>query len=228
VSFHLRPGEKLAIVGENGGGKTTLIKLLTRLYRPVEGRILLDGRDLVEWDEDLLRLRIGVLFQDFVRYHLPAGENVGVGDQRALSDRERQEAAARLGLAHEILAALPKGYDTQLGRWFSEGVELSGGQWQKIALARAFMRRDADILVLDEPTAAIDAEAEAAIFSHFQESTGGRMAILISHRFATVRRADRILVMGAGRIEEHGTHADLLSRGGRYARMFTLQAEGYR
>lgn len=228
VTFQIKPGEKLAIVGENGGGKTTLIKLLTRLYTPATGRILLDGLDLQQWDPALLRKRIGVIFQDFVRYQILAGENVGVGDVERLSDRPRQETAARRGLAHEILSGMPKGYDTQLGRWFDGGVELSGGQWQKIALSRAFMRQGADILVLDEPTSAIDAESEAEIFERVREHSEGRMAILISHRFSTVRRADRILVISGGKVTEDGSHEELLALNGRYARMFTLQAEGYR
>lgn len=228
VSLHVRPGETLALVGANGSGKTTLIKLVTRLYEPQEGRITLDGRDLREWDPAALRARFGVIFQDFVRWQLTAGENVGVGDVGALDDPARQEDAARRGDAHDVLAGLPEGYRTQLGRWFENGRELSGGQWQKVAVSRAFMRRDADILVLDEPTAALDAEAEARVFERVMAEAAGRMTLLISHRFSTVRRADRIVVLDGGRVVEAGDHAALLASGGRYARLFTLQAEGYR
>ena len=228
VSLHLRPGQKLALVGQNGAGKTTLIKLLSRLYEPSSGRILLDGRDMREWDPHALRRRIGVIFQDFVRYQLLVGENVGAGDVEAFDDDARWRAAAEMAMADEVIEDLPKGYATQLGRWFQGGVELSGGQWQKIALARAFMREGADILVLDEPTSGMDAEAEAIIFQRFKDLTEERMAILISHRFSTVRMADRIVVLDRGRVEEEGTHAELMEVGGRYARLFTLQAEGYR
>jgi len=195
IDLHVRPGESLALVGENGSGKTTLIKLLTRLYRPTRGRILLDGLDLEEWDETTLRQRIGVIFQDFARYQMLVGENIGAGDVRAFEDEDRWRSAAMQGLAAEFVEALPSGYRTQLGKWFKDGRELSGGQWQKIALARAFMRSDADILVLDEPTAAIDAGAEAEVFEHFRELTRNRIAIVISHRFSTVRMADQILVL---------------------------------
>lgn len=228
VDLHVRPGETLALVGANGSGKTTLIKLVTRLYEPQEGRLTLDGRDLREWDPAALRARFGVIFQDFVRWQLTAGENVGVGDAGALDDAGRQESAARRGDAHEVLTGLPEGYHTQLGRWFDNGRELSGGQWQKVAVSRAFMRRDADILVLDEPTAALDAEAEARVFERVMAEAAGRMTLLISHRFSTVRRADRIVVLDGGRVVEAGDHEALLAAGGRYARLFTLQAEGYR
>ena len=228
VSLHLPPGHKLALVGENGAGKTTLIKLLTGLYRPSSGRILLDGRELREWDRDTLRARIGVIFQDYVRYQLIVGENIGVGDVRAIDDPERWKDAAKKGLAEELIASLPKGYETQLGKWFDEGRELSGGQWQKIALSRAFMRRDADILVLDEPTASMDAAAEMRIFERFQALAEDRMAILISHRFSTVRMADTIAVVHDGVIVERGSHEELLAKGGRYAELFHLQARGYR
>lgn len=227
VSLHLKPGEKLAIVGENGSGKTTLIKLLTRLYTPDSGQILLDGLDLQEWDIEVLRQRIGVIFQDFVRYHFTVGENVGVGDVNHLEDAERWEDASDKGMAKPFIELLPEGFGTQLGRWFKGGQELSGGQWQKIALSRAFMRTGADILVLDEPTAAMDAEAEVRIFDHFRTITQNQMVVLISHRFSTVRMADTIVVMDGGEIIEQGTHEELLQLGGRYARLFSLQAAGY-
>ena len=228
IDLHIRPGESLALVGQNGSGKTTLIKLLTRLYDPDQGRILLDGRDLREWDEATLRQRIGVIFQDFARYQMRVGENVGVGDVAHFEDRKRWQAAADMGMATPFIEALPAGFDTQLGRWFRDGRELSGGQWQKIALARAFMRSRADILVLDEPTAAMDAEAEATIFEHFRGLTRNRIAILISHRFSTVRMADQIVVIQDGRIIERGNHEALMAHDGHYAHLFALQAQGYR
>ena len=227
VSLHLKPGEKLAIVGENGSGKTTLIKLLTRLYTPDEGHILLDGLDLQEWDIEVLHQRIGVIFQNFVRYQFTVGENVGVGDVEHLEDNTRWQTAAEKGMAKPFIEQLPEGFQTQLGRWFKGGQELSGGQWQKIALSRAFMRTGADILVLDEPTAAMDAEAEMGIFNHFRELTQNQIVILISHRFSTVRMADTIVVLAAGELIEQGTHEELLKAGGRYARLFSLQAAGY-
>jgi ATP-binding cassette subfamily B protein len=227
IDLHIRPGESIALVGENGSGKTTLIKLLTRLYRPDSGRILLDGLDLEEWDEDALRRRIGVIFQDFSRYQFLVGENIGVGDVRHFTEPERWAEAARKGMADRIVAELPQGYETQLGKWFRGGLELSGGQWQKIALARAFMRTEADILVLDEPTAAMDAAAEATIFEHFRKLTENRIAILISHRFSTVRMASQIVVIEGGRIIERGSHAELIALDGHYARLFSLQAAGY-
>jgi ATP-binding cassette, subfamily B, bacterial len=228
VTLHLKPGTSLALVGENGSGKTTLIKLLTRLYAPTAGRILLDGRDLAEWDEGLLRQRIGVIFQDFVRYQMLVGENVGAGDERYFEDEARWRDAAGKGQASEFIDTLPAAYHTQLGKWFRDGRELSGGQWQKIALSRAFMRTRADILVLDEPTAAMDAEAEAEVFEHFRQLARDRITILISHRFSTVRMADQIAVLNRGHIVEHGTHAELMQLNGRYARLFALQARGYR
>ncbi len=227
VSFHLKPGGKLAIVGENGSGKTTLIKLLTRLYTPSQGRILLDGRDLQEWDADVVQRRIGVIFQDFVRYQFKVGENIGVGDVTDFEDAQRWQVAAAKGTATEFIEELPDGFNTQLGKWFFGGQELSGGQWQKIALSRAFMRTEADILVLDEPTSAMDAEAETRLFEQFREATQNQMAILISHRFSTVRRADNIIVLAQGKLIEQGTHEALLRQDGRYARLFTMQAAGY-
>ncbi|MDI5933689.1 ABC transporter ATP-binding protein [Halomonas kalidii] len=228
ISLHLRPGGSLALVGANGSGKTTLIKLLTRLYAPSEGRILLDGSDLRDWDIQALRRRIGVIFQDFVRYQLKVGENLGAGDVAAFADEARWREAARRGLADDFITDMPGGYHTQLGRWFKGGQELSGGQWQKIALSRAYMRESADILVLDEPTAAMDAAAEAAVFADFREHSQDKMTILISHRFSTVRAADQILVVDGGRILERGDHDSLMAADGRYARLFRLQAEGYR
>jgi ABC-type multidrug transport system fused ATPase/permease subunit len=228
ITLHLPPRHKLALVGENGAGKTTLIKLMTRLYRPTRGRVLLDGLDLAEWDEDALRRRIGVIFQDFVQYQLTVGENVGIGDVAAIDDQARLDHAVDDGGAREVIDSLPKGYATQLGKWFDDGRELSLGQWQKIALARAFMRTSADVLVLDEPTASMDAEAEAKVFSRFRDLTTDRTAVLISHRFSTVRMADRIAVLHGGRIVELGSHEELLAANGRYARLFTLQAQGYR
>jgi len=227
VSFTLRHGQTLALVGENGSGKTTLIKLLTRLYTPTEGRILLDGRDLQAWDELALRRRVGVIFQDFARYQLRVGENIGAGDVDAFDARERWQDAARQGMADVFIDAMPRGYDTQLGKLFKDGRELSGGQWQKVALARAFMRTRADILVLDEPTAAMDAEAEAQVFEHVRGLGGERMTIVISHRFSTVRMADRIVVLHGGKVVEEGSHEQLMDNGGRYAHLFTLQARGY-
>jgi ATP-binding cassette, subfamily B, bacterial len=227
ISLHLPLGEKLAIVGENGSGKTTLIKLLTNLYTPTSGRILLDGIDLQDWDVDVLRRRIGVIFQNFVQYQFTVGENVGVGDIEHLDDRQEWEIAASKGMATPFIDVLPEKFDTQLGKWFKGGQELSGGQWQKIALARAFMRSDADILILDEPTAAMDAEAEMNIFNHFRSLTQDRMVVLISHRFSTVRMADKIVVMASGEIIEQGSHEQLLKAGGRYAHLFSIQAAGY-
>ncbi len=227
IDLHLTPGQSLALVGQNGSGKTTLIKLLGRLYEPTEGRILLDGTDLRDWDPPVLRRRIGVIFQDFMRYQMRVGENIGAGDVERFEDTQGWREAAEQGLADDFIQALPEGYETQLGRWFSGGRELSGGQWQKIAVARAFMRRGADILVLDEPTAAMDAEAEAQVFQHFREMTRDRIAILISHRFSTVRMADQIIVMEEGRVIERGQHEELLALNGTYARLFRLQAAGY-
>lgn len=227
VSFHLKPGEKLAIVGENGSGKTTLIKLLTRLYAPDSGRILLDGLDLQVWDVNVLQKRIGVIFQNFMRYQFSVGENVGVGDVTHLEDADRWVKAAEKGSALPFIEEMPEGFQTRLGRWFKSGRELSGGQWQKIALSRAFMRTQADILVLDEPTSAMDAESEVQIFDRFRAMTPDQMAILISHRFSTVRMADRILVLSAGEVVEQGSHESLVQAAGRYAYLFAIQAAGY-
>jgi ATP-binding cassette, subfamily B, bacterial len=228
ITLHLTPGTSLALVGENGSGKTTLIKLLTRLYAPSTGRILLDGRDLQEWEEVALRERIGVIFQDFARYQMLVGENVGAGDERFFEDESRWREAAAKGRASDFIDTLPGGYRTQLGKWFKDGRELSGGQWQKIALSRAFMRSRADILVLDEPTAAMDAQAEAEVFEHFRQLARERITILISHRFSTVRMADQIVVLNSGHIVERGSHEQLMQLNGRYAHLFTLQARGYR
>jgi ATP-binding cassette subfamily B protein len=227
VNLHITPGESLAIVGENGSGKTTLIKLLTRLYAPTEGKISLEGMDLQEWNIETLREKIGVIFQDFARYQLIVGENIGIGDVDNIEQLPQIEEAARKGMAEEFVKGLPSDYQTQLGTWFKDGKELSGGQWQKIALSRAFMRSHADVLILDEPTAAIDAKAEAEIFAHFKDLTANRISIIISHRFSTVRMADHIIVLEKAEILEQGSHDELLARDGQYATLFKLQAQGY-
>jgi ATP-binding cassette subfamily B protein len=227
MSFALRAGETLALVGENGAGKTTLVKLLARLYDPDEGRILLDGHDLREYDLDQLRANIGVIFQDFVRFNLTAAENIAVGRIEARDDRPRIEAAASRSLADHVIAKLPGRYDQIIGKRFRTGVDLSGGEWQKVAIARAYMR-DAQLLILDEPTAALDARAEFEVFQRFKELSAGKSSVLISHRFSSVRMADRILVLANGTVEAMGTHEELLAQGGRYAELFELQAAGYR
>jgi len=227
VSLHIKPGESMAIVGENGSGKTTLIKLLSRLYTPTEGRIFLEGLELKDWDIDVLRRKIGVIFQDFARYQLIVGENIGIGDVEEIGEAVRVEEAARKGMADVFVKDLPNSYNTQLGTWFKDGKELSGGQWQKIALSRAFMRSKADILILDEPTAAIDARAEAEIFAHFRDLTANKISIIISHRFSTVRMADHIIVLEKAKIIEEGSHQELLQANGQYATLFNLQAQGY-
>ena len=227
LSFELRAGEKLALVGENGAGKTTLVKLLARLYDPSEGRILLDGHDLREYDPAELRQEIGVIFQDFVRFQLPAGQNLAVGRIEERQNQPRIEQAAHQSLADSVIAKLPLGYDQMIGRRFNGGVDLSGGEWQKIALGRAYMR-EAQLLILDEPTAALDARAEYEVFERFKELTQGKTAVLISHRFSTVRMANRILVIENGQFVEIGSHEELLAKEGRYAELFALQAAGYR
>ena len=228
VSMHIKPGESLAIVGENGSGKTTLIKLLTRLYTPTEGNIYLEGLELGDWDIEILRQKIGVIFQDFARYQLIVGENIGIGDVDNIEERDQVVDAAKKGMADVFVKDLPFGYDTQLGTWFKDGKELSGGQWQKIALSRAFMRNQADVLILDEPTAAIDAKAEAEIFAHFKDITANKISIIISHRFSTVRMADHIIVLEKSEIMEEGSHEELLKADGQYATLFNLQAQGYK
>jgi ATP-binding cassette subfamily B protein len=227
LNFTLAPGERLALVGENGAGKTTLVKLLARLYDPTEGRILLDGVDLREYNIDSLRRNVGVIFQDFVRYDFILRENIAVGNIDRLADSTNIETAARRSLADSVAARLAGRYDQMLGRRFEGGVELSGGEWQKVALARAYIR-EAQLLILDEPTASLDARAEYEVFLRFSELTRGRMAVLISHRFSTVRMADRILVLQGGRLVEQGTHEALVAEGGLYAELFHLQAAGYR
>jgi ATP-binding cassette subfamily B protein len=227
LSVTVKAGEVVALVGENGAGKTTLVKLLARLYDPDEGRILLDGHDLREYDLDDLRRNIGVIFQDFVRYHLTAADNIAVGRIEARHDRPRLIAAAERSGADAVIERLPRGYDQVIGKRFRTGVDLSGGEWQKVAIARAYMR-DAQLLILDEPTAALDARAEFEVFQRFKELSKGKSAVLISHRFSTVRMADRILVLVDGEIEATGTHDELMSQRGRYAELFELQAAGYR
>ena len=227
LNFELRAGESIALVGENGAGKTTLVKLLARLYDPDEGRILLDDVDLRDYDLDDLRANVGVIFQDFVRYHLTAADNIAVGRIEARQDRARIEDAAQRSLADAVVNKLPDAYEQMLGKRFSKGVDLSGGEWQKLAIARAYMRQ-AQVMILDEPTAALDARSEFEIFERFKELSEGRSTVLISHRFSTVRMADRILVLRDGEIIESGSHAELLSGNGLYAELFNLQAEGYR
>jgi ATP-binding cassette, subfamily B, bacterial len=227
LSFTLQAGEVVALVGENGAGKTTLVKLLTRLYDPDEGRILLDGHDLREYDLDALRGNMGVIFQDFVRYNLSAADNIAVGRIAAREDRSRIKRAALRSQADEVIAKLPAGYDQMIGKRFRNGVELSGGEWQKIAIARAYMR-EAEVLILDEPTAALDARSEYEVFRRFKELSEGKTAILISHRFSSVRIADRILVLADGKVEAAGTHEELVAQDGSYSELFELQAAGYR
>ncbi len=227
LSFTLHAGEKLALVGENGAGKTTLVKLLARLYDPTEGRILLDGIDLKEYDLADLRLNIGVIFQDFLRYQMSFAQNIAVGNIAEQENRERIISSANQSLANVLAERLPDKYDQVLGRRFNQGIELSGGEWQKVALARAYMR-DAQLLILDEPTAALDARAEYEVFLRFADLTKGKSAVLISHRFSTVRMADRILMLEKGELIEIGSHAELLNKGGRYAELFQLQAQGYK
>ncbi|MGB8064587.1 MAG: ABC transporter ATP-binding protein [Candidatus Sulfotelmatobacter sp.] len=227
LNFQLRPGERVALIGENGEGKTTIVKLLCRLYDPVDGRILLDGVDLREYDlEDLYR-EIGVIFQDYMRYEMTARENIAVGRIEQLENMELVRESARKSMAEDVVAKLAAGYDQMLGRRFDGGVDLSGGEWQKVALARAYLR-DAQVLILDEPTSALDARSEYEVFQRFAELTSGKMAIFISHRFSTVRMADRIVVLENGRIAEEGDHEALTHLGGRYAEMFELQAASYR
>jgi ATP-binding cassette subfamily B protein len=227
INLFIPEGKSLALVGHNGAGKTTFIKLLCGLYQPSEGTIFLDGKPLAAWDHETLQQRIGVIFQDFNQYHLTLQENVGIGNVAYVDDTARVgRAIDRVG-AKEILAGMNQGLETILGRWFRDGVNLSGGQWQKIALARAFVREEADILILDEPTAALDAEAEQVVFDRFRELAQGRTTILISHRFPTVRMAHHIAVVEGGRIIEEGDHAQLMEKKGRYFELFSLQASGY-
>lgn len=227
ITLHIPNGQSVAVVGSNGAGKSTLIKLFCRLYYPTEGRIFLDGKDLLDWDGDALLRRISVVFQDFNKYQLPVRENVGVGEVDAIEDDAHIKRAMDLGGSADLLGELPQGLDTPLGSWFKQGRELSGGQWQKIAVSRAFMRESADILILDEPTAALDAEAESLAFQKFRELTVGKTSLIISHRFPVARLADHIVVIEHGQIQEEGTHAALIQKDGRYAQLFALQAKGY-
>ena len=227
LNFDLHVGEKLALVGENGAGKTTLVKLLARLYEPTEGRILLDGVDLREYDLQSLRIQIGIIFQDFLRYQMSFSQNIAVGNIAEKENKKLILSAAEQSLADKVAQRLPGNFDQMLGRRFNQGVDLSGGEWQKVALARAYMR-DAQFLILDEPTAALDARAEFEVFKRFSDLTKGKTAVLISHRFSTVRMADRILVLNKGEMLEIGSHEELIRKGGQYAELFQLQAAGYR
>jgi ATP-binding cassette, subfamily B, bacterial len=227
VSFTIRAGETIALVGRNGAGKTTLVKLLTRLYDPDEGEILVGGRNIKEYDVKTLRQDIGVIFQDYVSYYLTARENVGIGNIDDVENMSLIESAAAKSGARQVIEELADGYETQLGRWWKDGTQLSGGQWQKIALARAFMRK-ARILILDEPTSSLDARAEYEVFAKFRDLTEGKTAIFISHRFSTVRLADRIFVFENGTVTESGSHIELMMQDGHYAELFNLQAEAYR
>ncbi|TKT89772.1 ABC transporter ATP-binding protein [Dyadobacter frigoris] len=226
LSFTLNPGEKLALVGENGAGKTTLVKLLACLYKPTEGRILIDGIDILDYQLADLRANIGIIFQDYIRYEMTVSDNIAVGDIENIDNKEAIQIASEMSMANELIAQLPNGFEQVLGKRFKEGTELSGGQWQKIALARAYMR-DAQLIVLDEPTSALDARAEHQVFQRFSELIHGKMAVLISHRFSTVRMADRILFLEKGKLIEFGSHDELLNIGGKYAELFQLQAQGY-
>ncbi|CAG5070051.1 Vitamin B12 import ATP-binding protein BtuD [Dyadobacter sp. CECT 9623] len=226
LSFSIKPGEKLALVGENGAGKTTLVKLLASLYKPTEGRILIDGVDIQDYQLADLRANIGIIFQDYIRYEMTVSDNIAVGDIAHIDDKNAIESAANKSMAHELIDRLPNHYEQVLGKRFKDGTELSGGQWQKIALARAYMR-DAQIIVLDEPTSALDARAEHEVFKRFTNLIEGKMAVLISHRFSTVRMADRILFLEKGKLIEFGSHGELIAQNGKYAELFNIQAQGY-